>query len=129
MNRELKGDNDAIRLAGRRADELREQHNETQRYLAGIVGVSPSYMSRLLRDMDEWSKEQAQRVAEHYKVSFDYIYYGITLSEKREQQIPEMDFATQSNDMIMRLKKMPVNERQIHAKRILVDLVGVMVEE
>lgn len=128
MNNERTSDNAVIRQAGKRIDAIRVKHGETQRYLAKVVGISYSYMSRLLRDKDEWAKRYVEKVAEHYHVSFDYLYYGITSSEMIEEDNLELDFETQSNDLMIRLKSMEVADKNKHCKNMLISLIEILFE-
>ncbi len=104
---EINGVNELIRQTGHRINLIRKNHNHTQKDLSRLVAVSTSYMSRLLCDKDEWRKDRVRIIADYYKVPFEYLYYGVTVSERMERYDNDMDFETQCNDFLLRLKSMP----------------------
>lgn len=128
MNNERTSDYAIIRQAGKRIDAIRITHGDTQRSLASVVGISYCYMSRLLRDKDEWARRHVEKVAEHYHVSFDYLYYGITSSEMKEENNLEQDFETQTNDLLIRLRNMSGRDKNKYLINMLVTLIDIIVE-
>lgn len=73
---------------GERVDNLRIMHNESRQDVAGVLGISPSYVSRLLDDKVKWNIHHVRKIADHYSVSENYILYGNTseCSESNEKK-------------------------------------------
>lgn len=64
------------KAVGRRIKELRIRNNETQKMLADIINSTPNSISKLENGDMGLTFENMLLIAEHYKVSLDYLCKG-----------------------------------------------------
>lgn len=78
---------------GKIIKELRIKNNETQEDLAKLLNISNQSISKWERDIAEPSIELLKLIANHYKVSMDYITFNnhnniieldVTVNEKAD---------------------------------------------
>lgn len=102
---------------GARVDFIRHGHSESRAKLASVVGVSASYMSRLLMDKVPWNEEMVAIVADHYQVSMEYILYGEDVIQKQISQGQNYDVLI--TDMILHLKNQPIEVQKRNGLRLM----------
>ena len=64
------------KAVGRRIQSLRKKNNETQKNLADIIKSTPNSISKLENGEMGLTFENMLLIAEHYKVSLDYLCKG-----------------------------------------------------
>lgn len=102
---------------GARVDNIRIRFGETKQELAEVIHVSPSYLTRLLDDAARWNDAMVSAVADHYRVSENFIITGI---DEIEHLVNEnVDFDTIFTDFIIYLEEEPREMQKVHSKRLL----------
>jgi len=102
---------------GARVENIRIRFGETKQELAEVIHVSPSYLTRLLDDVARWNETMVSAVADHYKVSKNYILGGV---DEIEHMVNEsVDFDTIFTDFIIHLEEEPREMQKLHSQRLL----------
>jgi len=102
---------------GARVENIRIRFGETKQELAEVIHVSPSYLTRLLDDVARWNDSMVSAVADHYRVSKNFILSGV---DEIEHMVNEsVDFDTIFTDFIIYLEEEPREMQKLHSQRLL----------
>lgn len=66
----------ADRKIGKRIEEVRKKHGESQKTLAELLGKSQSGISAMEKEDKQIMLQDIIKICEHYNVSADYIILG-----------------------------------------------------
>lgn len=120
-------DIDHIQNIGSRVEELRLLHQERRTTLAAVIGVSYSYLCKLLKDQYKWSEEKVYAVAEHYDVDYEYLYYGI----QTNTDVNDNSFYINKDitDIYSCIRKMPQEQRRKFGKKLILEILDILLIE
>lgn len=86
--RHVKGQSEELSIVAQRIKKLRERNGESQADLAGAINVSKATLANYEQDKANLPLEMAKKIAQHYKVSVDFI---CGLSENMETSAGVLD--------------------------------------
>lgn len=102
---------------GTRVDKIRDLYGDTRKFLAELVNVSPSYMTRLLSDAARWNDEMINIVIEHYHVTEEYLLTGVKNVEEIYEE--EHNSSRMVSDIFIYLDEQPKEVQKEYIRQFL----------
>ena len=97
---------------------LRKKHNLTQRKLADILGCSYSYMSMVESGQRELNSELAEKLAEYFGVTVEYLL-GVEHDKKKDDHSDELVEMYESLDVLEKRELLDFAQFLVSKRKVL----------